>query len=443
MKKVQNLFRNPLTLIIFLGLGLVLALFLNNQPAQPTPQQESKSTGEKLVSPSPVGKLAPILSPTATPTATPVVIPVIITTFPTPTPAPSPIPTPTFEPLSDKPILGFVFKPPQEIPITRNSIGQNEIVEWLSNSSEELLLKGPVTLSTVNIKSGNAKEYARVDEPGNIFQPIWLSEENGVAYLSFDPKTDQQNLWIGKGDGQVEQIVSDVVPPIIPLDEKSIAISKRNSDFVILTDTKEVNGSTQPIPTYLSESKPEQNENIATSPNGDWIAYYNNPEKMLQLVDTTNNRSHFIDFGQNKWVWLARWSPDGKKLALLVTEGMPPVAYSHLYILEWPENNFYQIGVDKFNFVTEMAWAPNSKHLLFLPVIDYRDGVETIGLYITDVVKPSETTPIPIPVKGLIGYKGSLSWAPDGKKILVEYRNGAEFSLYQLDVTKAKPLNIE
>ncbi|NJN97306.1 MAG: hypothetical protein HC875_26095 [Anaerolineales bacterium] len=155
---------------------------------------------------------------------------------------------------------------------------------------------------------------------------------------------------------------------------------------------------------------------------------------MLQLIDTTNNKSHFIDFGQNKWVWLARWSSDGRKLALLVTEGMPPVDYSHLYILEWPENKFYQIGTDKFNFVTEMAWAPNSSHLLFLPVIDYQDGVETIGLYITDVVNPSETAPIPIPVEGLIGYKGSLSWAPDGKKILVEYLNKSEYSLYQVDV---------
>ncbi|MCK6625479.1 MAG: hypothetical protein L6R45_09920 [Anaerolineae bacterium] len=433
IKKLKNFFSHILTLLGLLVLGLILALFFSQRGVQSPTKQ-----GAPVTTPAPAFQAAketptPVVAATISPTATSEVIPVIITTFPTPTPAASPSPTPTFEPLSDKSIMGFVFEPPQEIPVTRNSTGQNEIVEWLPNSSEEILLKGPVSLRTVNVKNGTIKEYARVNEPGNIYQPVWLPEENGVAYLSLDLKTNQQNLWVGKGDGQIEKIASDVVPPLIPLDKNNVGVLKRNSDIVILSDTK-VSANIQPIPAYLSESKPEQNENVARSPMGDWIVYYNNPEKMLQLIDTTNNKSHLIDFGQNKWVWLARWSPDGRKIALLVTEGMPPVDYSHLYILEWPENKFYQIGTDKFNFVTEMAWAPNSRHLLFLPVIDYRDGVETIGLYITDVVKPSETAPIPIPVEGLIGYKGSLSWAPDGKKILVEYLNKSEYSLYQVDV---------
>ncbi|NJN97307.1 MAG: hypothetical protein HC875_26100 [Anaerolineales bacterium] len=265
IKKLKNFFSPILTLVGLLVLGLILTLFFSQRGVQAPTKPGAPATTPALAFQAARETPTPVVAATITPTATSEVIPVIITTFPTPTPAPSPSPTPTFEPLSDKPIMGFVFKPPQEIAITRNSIGQNEIVEWLPNSSEEILLKGPVSLSTVNVKNGTIKEYARVNEPGNLYQPVWLPEENGVAYLSFDLKTNQQNLWVGKGDGQTEQIASDVVPPLIPLDKNNVGILKRNSDIVILSDTK-VSANTQPIPAYLSESKPEQNENVARSP---------------------------------------------------------------------------------------------------------------------------------------------------------------------------------
>lgn len=428
MQKIKSLFNNTLTLILLLALGLGVIWFLSSQTSQPITQQEPKTT---------VMSVTPTDTPE--PTRIPTVIPVVITIFPTPTPAPSPTPTPTFEPLSDKPIMGFVFKPPQEVPNTRNSVGYWEIVDWLPDSSEEVLIKGPLTLETINVISGTVKQYAEVKSPGNIFQPIWLPEAQGIAYLTGDFQTAKTNLWLGKAESKPEILLSDVEAPLIPIEKgRGVAVYHKNDKAMrsVSPDKQNLRPTPQPVTAPFPQMIPGKLLNTTYQPGGDWIAYYN--VDGFRLVNSKTGEVRLIDLGEREneplWAFDAKWSPDGQKLALIVTRDRATFDFTDLYILEWPTGTLHKVD-DDFDFVTDIAWAPDSRHLLLKAVIGQKDGFNINALYITDVLTFSEIVPVPIPIEGLTGFGDSLSWSPDGKMVLVQYFDGQEVALYRIDVT--------
>lgn len=429
MQKIKDFFSNTFTLILLLVLGLGVILFLSNQTRQPITQQAPQT-------------ITVTVSPADTPalTRTPTVIPVVVTIFPTPTPAPSPTPTPTFEPLSDKPIMGFVFKSPQEVPNTRNSVGYWEIVEWLPDSSEEVLVKGPLTLETINVISGTLNTYATISEPGNIRNPVWLPEDQSVAYLARDFQANKTNLLLGKVGSKSELLLSNVEPPVIPIDNKrSVAVySKNDGSMKGVSPTRQESIVVPAALNSLPRSERSGFEAIphtTTQPNGDWIAHYNIDG--LRLINSKSEERRDINLGGDEfnplWAIDAKWSPDGRKLALIVTEGGFPTSFSDLYILEWPAGTLRKVE-DGFAYVTDVAWAPDSQHLLLKPIINEQDGFAVTALYLTDISMPSEFVPIPIPVEGLTATSASLSWSPDGQTILVEYFDGQETAIYKINV---------
>ena len=424
MQKIKNLFSNTLTLILILVLGLIVTLFFSNQTRQFVTQQRPEATTD---------------SGTPASTRIPTVIPVVVTIFPTPTQAPTPTPTPTFEPLSDKPIMGFVFKPPQEIPNTRNSVGYYEIIEWLPDSSEEVLVKGPLTLETVNALSGTVKQYAEVESPGNIFQPIWLFEAEGVAYLAADIQANKTNLWLGKAGSKPEILLSDVGSPLIPMERgRGVAVyDKSEKGMKAVSPSKQnLKPAPQPATAPFPQMTPGKLLNTAYQPGGDWIAYYN--VDGFRLVNSKTGEVRLVDLGEREneplWAFDAKWSPDGQKLALIITRDRATFDFTDLYILEWPTATLHKVD-DTFTFVSDIAWAPDSKHLLLKAVIDQKDGFNIFALYITNVSTSSDIVPVPIPIKGLAGFGDSLSWSPDGKTVLVQYFDGQEAALYRIDVT--------
>lgn len=444
MTKLKNFFSHALTLILLLVLGVILVLFLSNRVMQPTSEQGVPVTSAELAFQSPVQTAKPVALPTETPAATrtPDIVPVIITLFPTPTSAPSPTPTPTFEPLSDKPIMGFVFKSPQEVPNTRDPVGPFEIVEWLPNNSKEVLIKGPLSLETVNVLSGTSKLYATVKEPGNIRQPVWLPDTQGIAYLSRDFQTNKTNLLLGKVKNKPELLLSDVQPPLIPIqNRRGIAVySKPDKVMKGVSLNKQLLSAVPAVLDRLPQSERSGFEAIpytAVQPNGDWIAHYN--IEGLQLVNSRTGEIKIINLGGNEseplWAQDVKWSPDGQKMALIVTQGEFPIPFSDLFILDWPSGTLQKLG-DTFAYITDVAWAPDSRHILLKPIIDEKDGFAITALYITDVsAVPSELVPVPIPIEGLTGSSGSLSWSPDGRTVLVEYFDGQETALYKIEVT--------
>lgn len=337
---------------------------------------------------------------------------------------------------------GYEFSLPQETSNTRKIPGI-KIVDWLPGSSHEVLLHGIFDLGILNITTGEVTIYATVKEPGNIRFPVWVPAVQGVAYLSWDIQTNQQNLWLSKaGNNPGRQLLSDVAPPLIPL-ERGLAIYSQRANVI-----QEISLSSQnlsPRPSVFNQLSPTELERFgatarqtAIQPNGDWIAVTRHNSRGVQFFNPQTEEAKLIDLGGEEpvplWAMNAKWSPDGQKLALIVTQGIPPVNFSDLYILDWPTTTFWKVD-DSFAFVNDTTWAPDSKHLLFKAFVGQKDGFNLNALYIIDVSTTSEIMPVSIPNDGLSsGFGGAISWSPDGQKVLLIYSDDSGSTIYQMEV---------
>jgi hypothetical protein len=370
-----------------------------------------------------------------------VVIGVIVTVFPTPTEAPTLTPTPTFEPLSDKPIMGYVFSSPQEIPNTRNSIGGYEIIDWLPNSSEEILVQDPLSFKTINVFNGEVKQYATFDAPGEDRPLVWLTDVEGVAYLAVDSQTRQVNLWLGQaGKPDPTLLLADVTVPLISVNKgKGVAVYHKPSQTmqVISPDKFNLNPPPQPLDFAFPYKEVGGLKHTAYQPQGDWVVYYG--ANGMWMANTVSKEIKLIDLGGNKanllWPKEVKWSLDGKKLALTLIQGHDMYDFSHIYVLDWPSSALHKVN-DSFKYVTGIAWAPDSQHLLFKASIDQKDGRDINALFITNVSTSTELLPVPIPIQGLTSRFGeSLSWSIDGQIALVSYFNDTGVALYQIKIS--------
>lgn len=444
MKRVRKLFSNTVILLLVAALAIGLTILLSHRAVEPITQQDPTVTITSVAA-----TKTPSSVPTATPmaTETPVIIPVIITVPPSPTPAPTstPFSISSFERQAAKSTFGFVFKPPQEIPNTQSPDGF-DIVDWLPGSSEEVLLKGAFTLEAVNILDGAVKVYATVNEPGNIWQPVWLPEVQGVAYISLDIQTGKQNLMLGQGEGSKTALLSSNASlPLIPLASlkqgNGLAVFSQDGQRIRRVSSDGTEADSLPASfnalLRLEQKTAKTFHYIAIQPDGNWFAYYNSED--FQLFNHHTGEIREIDLGgsgfEKLWVMYAKWSPDGQKLALIVTTGATPIDFSNLYILDWSTGKSYKVNVS-FNFVTDIAWAPDSKHLLFEAVVDQKEGSDINALFITNISTSSEILPVPVSITGLgSNFGGGLSWSVDGRTILAKYANDLGVALYRIEVT--------
>lgn len=443
MKRVRNLFSNSVILLLVAALAIGLTLLLSRRTVESITQQDPTVTTTSVAVTE-----TPIPLPTATPiaTETPVIIPVIITVPPSPTPAPTstPFSISSFERQAAKSTFGFMFKSPQEVPNTRNPDGF-DIVDWLPGSSNEVLLKGAFTLEVVNILDGSVKVYATVNEPGNIWQPVWLSEVQGVTYISLDIQAGKQNLMLGQGEGKTALLSSNASLPLIPLASlkqgNGLAVFSQDGQRIrrVSSDGKEADSLPVSFDLLLRlEQKIAKTfHDITIQPDGNWFAYYNSED--FQLFNPNTGEIREIDLGgsgfEKLWVMYAKWSPNGQKLALIVTAGGIPIDFSNLYILDWSNSKSYKVDVP-FNFVSDVAWAPDNKHLLFEAVVDQKEGSDINALFITDTSTKSEILPVSVPITGLgSNFGGGLSWSADGRTVLAKYANDLGVALYRIEVT--------
>jgi Tol biopolymer transport system component len=357
-----------------------------------------------------------------------------------------PEPTETATPKETVTVNGYIFSLPQEIPSTRQISGV-EIVDWLPGSSNEVLLQGIFDLGVLNIETGGVTIYATVKEPGNIRFPIWIPQAQGVAYFSSDIQTNQQNLWLGKtgSNNRGVQLLGDGSPPLIPLNQGLAVYSPKDKAVQGITPDGQKLSTPPAAFNRLSPAELEQlgatARHTAIQPRGEWIAITrHNSIGGVQFLNSQTEEARLIDLGGEKsaplWVLNAKWSPDGQKLGLIVTQGIPPVHFSDLYLLEWPAATLNKVDLP-FQFIKDIAWGPDSKHLLIQSIINQENGFVTLALYLMDVSIPSDIIPVPIPTDGLSSGQlgGGLGWSPDGQKILVKYSDDIGDALYQMEVT--------
>jgi hypothetical protein len=362
VKKVRAFWGNALALILFLALGLGAVLFLRAQSHRPAGQQEP-------------GTVTAPISPLDTPQATrvPTVIPVIITTIPTPTPAPSPTPTPTFEPLSDKPIGGYIFGSPEPF----SPRGYIEIVEWLPGSNEEVIVRNfendRYLVELLNVKSGQHQRL--VETAHNIVDnPVWLPHTQQIAYLAQD-ETGALGLYFSASNNQGTNLLTqgNVSPPLVPApDGKSVIVLDKQRRQLLKSneEVKNIPKLTLAQPLPVTKGGPFARYQAAWSNKTNWVAYYNS-EKFV-LVNPPTGETQNVDLGMTSgleqfWAIHAVWRPDGEELAVIVTSDSPvqTITFTRLAIFN-PTTGEIQLIGDNFAYVTNVAWAPDNRHVLLV-----------------------------------------------------------------------------
>jgi WD40 repeat protein len=384
---------------------------------------------------------SPLTTPTPSIPATPtplLVIPIPTASGPTPppintpTPAPSPTPTPTFEPLSDKPIGGYIFSPPKLI-LTHNYI---EIIGWVPDSNEELIIRNfdndKFLIETLNINTGLRQRLVETDH-FIVGKPIWLPATKQIAYLAQD-ETGAINLYLNNpGEKDVDTpTVSQVSPPLVP-DKTGDSVLVFDSQTSRLLDISQTEGATEKL--LLTEPLspvgfgPYPQYQATWNEKTDWIAYYH-PEKLV-LVNSQTNQTQTVDLGKAPGEWGqwgaidAAWSADGQRLAIIATSSeviSATVPFTQLIIYD-PATGKVQLIADDLTYITNMAWAPDNENVLISGVIrQNKEGLDVNALFLVDVTT-QQIVPVPVMPDGAHGlsWHRSLTWSPDGKYIVVGY----------------------
>jgi len=168
---------------------------------------------------------------------------------------------------------------------------------------------------------------------------------------------------------------------------------------------------------------------MAWRPNSSQIFVYNWAGDNLgytYIMDTNSGQICSLDFGG--WAEIARWSPNGRYLAIVRAQGSIPVESADVVVLDTTTGEFYtpdmiQPEATGEYFAQDIEWAPDNRHLLFtfIDAATYSQNTFTYegSLYLGDIV--SGQVDRIFPSYQLNVYPGTINmaWSPDGSKLLI------------------------
>lgn len=329
----------------------------------------------------------------------------------------------------------YIFSDPQMVHVSPGNIG---LVDWLPDNQLVLLTrddsdKNLQTIELFNPQNGESQIYAeRRNVPA---PPIWLPGLKAVAYSDMkvldatkQPVVFTRQLWISQGVGNKAQSIADNVSSFyLDADPNTNQIaylidrqlSLQNTELNITHavnfdpnawESPKESGQIQPL--YYA---------MAWRPGSVQIAFYN--ENRFLILDTNTGEACEVDL--DGWASVARWSPNGRFLAMVRTNGPMPDKYSDLAVLDATTGTFYtsQIApeLNGQHYVTDIAWAPDSRHLIALGEVreNSQGEKQNRGLYFVDFAS-GQSIHLSLEQSFGGGWWGSnMVWSPDGSKLLV------------------------
>jgi WD40 repeat protein len=380
--------------LIALVIALVLTFCEVRRVAEPTPQAY----------PLPIEQ-GPLAAHTAQPSSES-----IPGTFQAPLPPPTP-PGPPGVPLCDftagpepdafgPPLDAFVFSQPQVVMTHKAAIG---IASPLPDG-ESLLITRDVpgtdrqTIEVFNIHTRDSRVYA--ERTGNNGKPVWLAALEAAAYSTLVGQ--QYELRISQGDAKQTERVAPSVEGL------SLAAGPEGRRLLYLpgptSNRPEVwdgaNRSTEALQVNLDQWKypkyPKDVQSIlapsafqvAWRPNGSQLVFYTLPWTFLFDIET--NQVCEIDLGPFRdetvkampiWAFEAKWSPDGRYLALITTDTVPgqasgtgaAILATELTIVDMKTGMLRNLQPTSDvtpgqHYVTDIAWSPDNQYIATLEV---------------------------------------------------------------------------
>lgn len=374
---------------------------------------------------------------------------------PTPTPPPSqPGPTPTRVPLCAPPPNTIDDQPPvEENALDAAAFGDPQVIltdtapidiaGWMPDGNNLLLVRQlpgqrAQAIESYDIRSGRTVRYAEaVTWAGQVFP---LTEGRGVGFMDQTRMIEEQpsagvDLMVSHGPGQVQPVVRGVPLRAMAVDPASASLVRyaqapggppelpleARQDFRVLT---------VPIDPYLwryPKYVPDRIETgyggdvfqAAVRPDGSMVAFYADP--YLFLYDTRTERACEVDLGvaengQPRFTWDARWSPDGRYLAMLTSARFPGelLPFADLTILDSPTGRTSTVNPSPMRLVDAFDWSPNSRWLILQGRMDQERLVDQ--LHLVDVMQGNTTIVLPQHSFAL-GISNSVSWTPANSNI--------------------------
>ena len=355
------------------------------------------------------------------------------------------------------------------LPDSQNVLIKRTVVEKMQTKYDSIELFDPVRVKT--------RIYAKLEPPTSYGLPVWMSGLNGVLYQKFiaEPASYNANgeyippsneiahmlLLLSNGDPDNTQTIDDsqynhhgALNVKRNWVTSSIAVKPDGSEIVYLKADNEVYqfyrrelsqgqfGEGQPLPISADMLK----NHTVTRYKMAWRPYtkqiffmgsndYQKVQAFLFDIDTENFCT--LDFGTSswnskQWAWLARWSPNGRYLALIRGGTGFPIDFSDLAVLDTATGKLYTMAfspdVAGRHYVWDIAWAPDNRHLAAIGMVSAHhhcapDCMESVNrLYLVDFMSGKADLIFPSFQFSSGNVGENLAWSPDGTKILAQCR---------------------
>ena len=401
---------------------------------------------------SPVSTEIPMITPTAAPTTT--AIPVMANGQ---EPPPCTFPLAQIMPPISAP-ENYTFSNPKVV-LTAPKGNFYAIAQWLPDNQQVLMTEAlfstteksgqdpQESISLFNPVTGMSKIYANRLVTYEL--PSWQAGLNAVVYpamnfLGIDQNTHQpkftRQIWISHGDPNAAQLLAENRPQL------PLAVKPDGSKMLYLFD-KQISGRDNALnstpfvpfdPTQWDYAKSRRSAlpvsyEMAWQPGTLMIFLYSEGANggggytFILNADT----GHICELNLGGWAEVARWSPNGRYLAIIRSTRYTFPTYSAvLTVLDTATGNLTTPVVilqemAGEHYVEGIAWAPDNRHLLAIENILLPQTSQGVSityqwlLYLVDSISGQSVNVEPAYQNFTSSPNNSLAWSTDGSKVVV------------------------
>lgn len=301
------------------------------------------------------------------------------------------------------------------------------IVRWISD--EEVLILRNLTpggsraaIEVLNIKSG---QTIRLAEDNTISgDPLWLPNKRTVIYIAYDLFTDtaknRSRLMMAGLDKRPAQLVAEeMTQPLFSMpDSEDIVALGFTRQKLMRIDSAKVASAMSDVSRFAMRGL--RLLHAAQSPaSPQRVVLFNDTSFVIMDLKTREMTEFNLGKWQeeNRWALDARWSPDGKLLAVRATAGRLPNPYSSLLVVDIENECMWEVPVSRPFYIYEMAWSPAGRYLLLSGSIgETQKGYPIVEYRLLDLVTGQERK-----VNLWDAEVGGIyfDWSPDGKTVII------------------------
>lgn len=356
----------------------------------------------------------------------------------------------------------YIFSEPKIVYTPAPDDSYVEIVEWLPDNRRVLVvqnLDGSIRqkIELFDPETGERQVYAIRERPSNYppIPPVWNQEIGAVVYpvehvlkiVNHIPEIDRQ-VWVSYGNPESPQrIAKDLSQSAVAVEPGTGRIVYVSSGKVSKQTVLSQNATSIPFDLprwnyrgvktgvyplmYVMAWRPGTSQVFLYS-----FAYGGKPGYTFLLDVNTGN---ICEFELDGWAVTARWSPNGRYLAINRSRATDtPFAPTDIAVIDSLTGKVYTSEVVSrdtpgIHTVGSIAWAPDNRHLLVLgEILSFPHCTPNcdndIRLYLVDFISGQVVSILP-EHQFISNFVTSLAWSPDGSKVIALCSPGIRCSI--------------